>query len=189
MSPIRAGQAAVAIQALAGSLTQMANREAIYCAVYGKNRITSQVQFLPDGGKGVTFKRLTREEIRDAERVASEATSQHVESLSRTMKAILEAGSTEAEISRLCARSATRFARELTNRARNQQEYQTAKELGETWRWVDCDDGRVRKTHRQVNGEEVTIGEPFSNGLLFPRDPEGEREEVDGCRCRVQVTS
>lgn len=37
--------------------------------------------------------------------------------------------------------------------------------------------------HRSLDGERRTLGERFSNGLLHPGDPEGDPDEIIGCRC------
>lgn len=65
--------------------------------------------------------------------------------------------------------------------------------------WVEVKDNRTRATHRHgvvreqrtglivngVGGETVDFGEPFSNGLMYPGDPEGKAAEVINCRCVV----
>ncbi len=48
--------------------------------------------------------------------------------------------------------------------------------------WLTARDAHVRETHR-IDGEIAAIGERFSNGLLYPHDPEAPAEEVCGCRC------
>lgn len=40
-----------------------------------------------------------------------------------------------------------------------------------------------RRDHKRMNGETVPIDGKFSNGLRFPRDPDGPAEEVIQCRC------
>jgi SPP1 gp7 family putative phage head morphogenesis protein len=52
-------------------------------------------------------------------------------------------------------------------------------------RWLSQRDERVRESHQIVDGEEVEIGQPFSNGLLYPGDPSGSAAEVINCRCSV----
>ena len=42
-----------------------------------------------------------------------------------------------------------------------------------------------REEHRRMEGETVPISAKFSNGLRFPRDPEGPADEVINCRCVV----
>ena len=49
--------------------------------------------------------------------------------------------------------------------------------------WVAVMDGATRDTHAAVDGEERPIDRPFSNGLMFPGDPNGPAEEVINCRC------
>ena len=48
--------------------------------------------------------------------------------------------------------------------------------------WLSAKDDAVRPSH-EIDGEDVAIGEPFSNGLIQPLDPEGLPEEVINCRC------
>jgi len=50
-------------------------------------------------------------------------------------------------------------------------------------KWVTRGDGDVRPSHKRMNGEVRQVGEPFSNGLLYPRDPNGSAEETMKCRC------
>lgn len=60
-------------------------------------------------------------------------------------------------------------------------------ELGQmVKRWNDSDDQRVRVTHRDVDGEEALLMQPFNVGgfhMLFPGDPSGPPHEVISCRC------
>jgi len=54
--------------------------------------------------------------------------------------------------------------------------------------WVAVDDARTRPTHRHstgVDGEKRDFLKPFSNGLLYPGDPNAPAKEVINCRCRV----
>lgn len=51
--------------------------------------------------------------------------------------------------------------------------------------WLAADDNRTRHSHRQVDDEQVGMEQRFSNGLRWPGDPEGAREEVINCRCTV----
>jgi hypothetical protein len=52
--------------------------------------------------------------------------------------------------------------------------------------WYAMDDARTRPTHREADGQEVGLDEPFNVGgydLDFPGDPNGPAEEVVNCRC------
>jgi uncharacterized protein with gpF-like domain len=51
--------------------------------------------------------------------------------------------------------------------------------------WVATADDRTRESHAELDGEEVLVDEPFSNGLMCPADPTGEPEEVYNCRCTI----
>lgn len=49
--------------------------------------------------------------------------------------------------------------------------------------WDATLDGRTRDSHRRVDGEVRELDEKFSNGLMFPGDPNGGAAEVVNCRC------
>lgn len=49
--------------------------------------------------------------------------------------------------------------------------------------WDASLDGRTRPSHAQVDGEIRELDEAFSNGLMFPGDPNGSAAEVVNCRC------
>jgi HK97 family phage portal protein len=49
--------------------------------------------------------------------------------------------------------------------------------------WISAQDERVRDTHADLDGVAIGVDEKFDNGLMFPRDPEGEAGEVINCRC------
>lgn len=51
--------------------------------------------------------------------------------------------------------------------------------------WDSTLDGRTRPSHRQVDGEIRELDEKFSNGLLYPSDPDGQASEVCNCRCAL----
>lgn len=50
--------------------------------------------------------------------------------------------------------------------------------------WMTAGDERVRETHQQENGNEVTGDESYPvTNLKYPGDPDGEPEEIIRCRC------
>lgn len=49
--------------------------------------------------------------------------------------------------------------------------------------WDAALDKRTRPSHARVDGEIREEGEKFSNGLLYPGDPNGGAAEVINCRC------
>lgn len=49
--------------------------------------------------------------------------------------------------------------------------------------WCATLDDRTRESHRMLDGELVDLDEEFSNGLMYPGDPNGDPEEVINCRC------
>ena len=52
-------------------------------------------------------------------------------------------------------------------------------------RWVTGDN--PRPSHAMMNGEEVPIDEPFSNGLNWPGDDMGPADETCGCNCSTEI--
>lgn len=51
--------------------------------------------------------------------------------------------------------------------------------------WMATADGRTRESHLWINGEEKPLDKEFSNGCMFPGDPNGEPGEVINCRCSM----
>lgn len=51
--------------------------------------------------------------------------------------------------------------------------------------WDASLDKRTRRSHRHVDGEIRELDEPFSNGLMYPGDPDGDASEVINCRCAL----
>lgn len=47
-------------------------------------------------------------------------------------------------------------------------------------------DGRLRDSHRAIAGEIRELDDKFSNGLMYPGDPDGRPEEVYNCRCTMK---
>lgn len=86
--------------------------------------------------------------------------------------------------------AAIRNARTMTTRAENsgrQNAYERGNQLGINSRkmWVATLDGRTRHSHRVLDKEVVDLDEKFSNGLMFPSDPDGAPAEVYNCRCGI----
>ena len=51
--------------------------------------------------------------------------------------------------------------------------------------WYATLDNRTRTWHREMHGEIRELEEMFSNGLLYPGDPNGDPSEVWNCRCTL----
>lgn len=51
--------------------------------------------------------------------------------------------------------------------------------------WDSTLDSKTRPSHQLVDGELVEVEEPFSNGLMYPGDPDGMAKEVVNCRCAL----
>ncbi|BDT39519.1 phage minor head protein [Streptomyces yaizuensis] len=57
-------------------------------------------------------------------------------------------------------------------------------------KWVAVLDDRTRDAHREADGQEVALDEPFTVGgerLRYPGDPNGSAGNVINCRCSVKV--
>ena len=66
---------------------------------------------------------------------------------------------------------------ELQIRALREQGYKTKV-------WVTVGDDRVRPTHHACAGQgSIPLDEAFSNGLMYPGDPNGDMDEIENCRC------
>lgn len=51
--------------------------------------------------------------------------------------------------------------------------------------WDATLDRKTRKSHARVDGEVRELDETFSNGLMYPHDPNGGAAEVCNCRCAL----
>ena len=62
-----------------------------------------------------------------------------------------------------------------------------ARELGydTVKQWNSTLDGKTRKSHQRVDKEWRELDEPFSNGLMYPKEPGGKAAEVINCRCSL----
>ena len=51
--------------------------------------------------------------------------------------------------------------------------------------WIAVVDNVTRDSHVDLDGEAQDLDKAFSNGLMFPGDPNGRPEEVYNCRCSI----
>lgn len=78
-----------------------------------------------------------------------------------------------------------RIARTETHIAYNENKYEMLKqmEFDGGKRWNTSGLSTVRPWHQDIDGEVVHIDETFSNGLMYPGDPDGDAEEIINCAC------
>lgn len=86
--------------------------------------------------------------------------------------------------------SAIRNARTSVTSAENKGRYDSQKKAEKDGiiierKWRAAMDGRTRHTHAMLNGEIRGTDEAFSNGLMYPADPNGRPSEVYNCRCTI----
>ena len=86
--------------------------------------------------------------------------------------------------------SAIRTARTAVTGAQNAgriDSYIAAKKMGIKLKkeWLATLDGRTRHSHAMLDGERVESDKKFSNGCMFPGDPNGPSWEVYNCRCTL----
>ena len=89
------------------------------------------------------------------------------------------------------AASAVRNARTMVTGAENLGRLDSYDDLAEQGViqkkvWIATADDRTRESHLELDGEEVDIDQPFSNGLMYPADPSGDPAEVYNCRCSMR---
>lgn len=187
-SDIRAVQASNVILTNRGALMNAALAQAEVAAQYGKNRIVGQVQSLSGKGKGLVHGPLGPE---DRGVVRGVISSEVDKLIGRLQAAVMLPGLTNEKWKWETQKALNRFSREATSRSRSEMEFAYAVRLDDATvvQWEDSDDERVRRSHRGVNGERRRIGEKFSNGCRYPKDPLAPSEERDGCRCRLKVVS
>ena len=86
--------------------------------------------------------------------------------------------------------SAIRTARTAVTGAQNAgriDSYTAAQKMGIKLKkeWLATLDGRTRHSHAVLDGEQVENEKKFSNGCMFPGDPNGPAAEVYNCRCTL----
>lgn len=86
--------------------------------------------------------------------------------------------------------SAIRTARTAVTGAQNAgriDSYNAAQKMGIKLKkeWLATLDGRTRHSHAMLDGEQVDNEKKFSNGCMFPGDPNGPAAEVYNCRCTL----
>lgn len=95
-------------------------------------------------------------------------------------------------VTRMNRSAAIRNARTLTTGAENGGRFSCSQRLEnegveQEKQWMATLDRRTRDSHRQLDMETVPMDQPFSNGLMYPGDPDmihSKPEEVYNCRCR-----
>lgn len=80
---------------------------------------------------------------------------------------------------------AARIAKSEIAVASSAAAYYTAKNSGLPLlrQWVSSKADKARSTHAAVHGEVVGMDETYSNGLLFPGDPDAPLTETENCGC------
>lgn len=87
--------------------------------------------------------------------------------------------------------SAVRNARTAITAAENAGRlgsYYDAQDMGIKMKkqWMATLDERTRQSHAEIDGEIVDVDEAFSNGLMYPGDPDGgDPAEIYNCRCTM----
>lgn len=88
-------------------------------------------------------------------------------------------------------KAAVRNARTATTGAENAgriDSYERAEKMGIKVKkvWMATLDNHTRDSHALLDGEAVDYDQPFSNGLMFPADPDGnDPAEIWNCRCTL----
>lgn len=90
------------------------------------------------------------------------------------------AGISKSNATRIARTEGHRIASKATMNA-----CEKAKDMGAdiVKQWDATLDGRTRPSHRSVDGEIREVDEAFSNGLMYPSDPDGGASESINCRC------
>ena len=84
------------------------------------------------------------------------------------------------------------IARTETHKAANVSQYTRAESaatdsgLDVVVEWISTNDGRVRDSHKNTNGQTRPMGQPFNVGgesMKYPSDPTASAENTINCRC------
>lgn len=82
---------------------------------------------------------------------------------------------------RIVRTESSRAANYGTMVAADVYEYQTVKE------WISIPDNRRRHSHASVDSQTREMSDVYSNGLMYPGDPEGALKEIVNCRCTQAI--
>lgn len=94
-------------------------------------------------------------------------------------------------VTRMDTNAAYRAARTACTNAENQGKLEAMFTLRDEFgvdvkkMWFATLDNRTRTSHRYLHGEVRELEEPFSNGLQYPADPDGDPSEIWNCRCTL----
>lgn len=90
------------------------------------------------------------------------------------------------EMNNVQAVRTARTAMTAANNAGHMDAFKRAQGMGIKLKkqWLASLDNRTRDSHIALDGESVPLDEKFSNGLMYPGDPDGKPSEVYNCRCR-----
>ena len=108
------------------------------------------------------------------------AQSLSYEEMARNLK-----NTTEVDFNKCLRITKTEGHRVQCESAYNVQVKAKAKGANIMKQWDSTLDSRTRPSHQMVDGELVDVEEPFSNGLMYPGDPDGMAKEVVNCRCAL----
>ncbi len=173
-------------------LRLVGRQQAVVAAQYGKNRIIRDVQMLPGPESKIAHSPITADQRIQSQARADEATRRAMGRLQPDIEkaqGIADTTERHARLDSLLAQISRQFARRIAHDSRSDVEFETTMDHAKKIEWVDSDDDRVRRSHIEVDGTQVTPGEYFGNECRYPRDPEGPAHETEGCRCRLKVVS
>lgn len=91
------------------------------------------------------------------------------------------------DINRVSSVRAARTAMTAAQNGGRMDTYREAKKKGIRLKkqWMATLDNRTRDSHAAIDGETVDVEKKFSNGLMYPGDPNGAAAEVYNCRCTM----
>lgn len=149
-------------------------------------------QLLPDPAEGSPTEKMLRENAdlrwnRDhiqSELVQGILQGESVQQMAKRME----------NVAGMDSRAAIRNARTMNTMALNagrldQMRAAAALGLHVTKEWRATLDDRTRASHIDLDGEEQEIEDAFTNGLMYPGDPDGDGSEVYNCRCYLRQHS
>jgi len=132
---------------------------------------------IAEGINGATLFEL-EEALADTDRVDDDGQPVPAEErLSHVFDVAIAARAVEASASLVTAVSGFGVTEAMRQRAPG--------EAMKTWRTRSA---RPRSTHARMNGEQVPVDEPFSNGAMWPADSSLDPDERAGCKCAVEIS-
>lgn len=167
------------IEALYKDASMMAFRKFIITKSFVPKFIVDVLKFLQKNLLSKVVLPISITTIKEIDRVLNDSLNEGL-GMEETVKRIKDKDIPKWR-SKLIVRTETARATNFTQTvAADQRSYEVEKQ------WISIDDKRRRKSHGHapgVDGQRIPLYEKYSNGCMYPGDPNASAKETCNCRC------